>query len=466
MNSTELTKGSLKKSVIRSKILYLPLEVMRREYYGKLLIAVEAVSKGFTVILGHKSEVNLFAMKQTTPGIYFYKSALNVTKDRYAQKLKENGFAIVAQDEEGGFIFDDFKLFYELRKSLVDSKDMDLFFCWGKDDFDFLRKELLKPNMIDPYRLTGSPRLTFWGDFGRSFFSQEIKDIRRKFGCYVLFCTNFASANSYMTRDEYELHLSQYPDFNSDKIKIHMKEEFDKINQFLEAIKKISESENINIVIRPHPGEDASYWENAVKGLRNVFVEYRGDITPWILGAYCMVHNECTTGLQGLISGVRTFALGDIENMTRSLRSLINRASQMVETGDDLIAAIRNTDMPTNPNYGTASHAIASKVKNAGSLKPIEDIVDELGRLINNTKLGVDMAGAARLRFHSVPKIVLLNFFQTYFKRNKMDSQKRFPIEARELRNDLYKAQCAMGKFNDVGLRRITSGLVVLSPNG
>ena len=84
--------------------LFLPLEVVNREYLGRLWLAVEMASRGVPVFIGHKKWIIRLALRAEDPGIFFYKDAAR--DEWFVPGLRERGFDLVAQDEEAGVVLD------------------------------------------------------------------------------------------------------------------------------------------------------------------------------------------------------------------------------------------------------------------------------------------------------------------------------------------------------------------------
>ena len=54
-----------------NQFLYIPIEIGARELDAKLLIAIKALNKNFTVILGRKAPLINF-LKNSQPGVFFH----------------------------------------------------------------------------------------------------------------------------------------------------------------------------------------------------------------------------------------------------------------------------------------------------------------------------------------------------------------------------------------------------------
>ena len=60
---------------LNNKKLFLPIEILSREFDSKLLIAHKALEKGYSVVIGPKGAVYKSA-RSYGRGIYFYKDHL------------------------------------------------------------------------------------------------------------------------------------------------------------------------------------------------------------------------------------------------------------------------------------------------------------------------------------------------------------------------------------------------------
>ena len=69
----------------------------------------------------------------------------------------------------------------------------------------------------------------------------------------------------------------------------------------IELIKKIAlQNTKLNFVFRPHPRQDLKKVKERFKGYKNIFVEYKYSITPWIYQCDLFIHSGCTTVFEAL----------------------------------------------------------------------------------------------------------------------------------------------------------------------
>ena len=144
--------------------IYIELEVVKRELFGKLLLSLELISKNFTVYLTTRESINELAKKkQISPGIIFLKDC-NTKKYRINdyKTLIKNNFVLVSQDEEigcfGNSNNNNYSNFFNERFDGVNSKAFNYikkYFCWGDFDHSFLKQFNFKTEFIK----SGSPRI-------------------------------------------------------------------------------------------------------------------------------------------------------------------------------------------------------------------------------------------------------------------------------------------------------------------
>lgn len=84
---------------------------------------------------------------------------------------------------------------------------------------------------------------------------------------------------------------------------------------FVEAIYYLQEKfPDTNIIIRPHPSENSSTYENAFIRHDRVHVEDSGDVRAWIAGAGVIIHHTSTTGIESALMGVPAISYRPIQN--------------------------------------------------------------------------------------------------------------------------------------------------------
>ena len=76
----------------------------------------------------------------------------------------------------------------------------------------------------------------------------------------------------------------------------HKKQVYDR---FVDLIPELAAAIQPHVlVIRPHPSEDRSIWDERAKHIANVEVVLEGGVAPWIMGSSMLIHNNCTTAVE------------------------------------------------------------------------------------------------------------------------------------------------------------------------
>lgn len=290
------------------KILYLPIETIAREFNARILLAHEALSRGYCVVIGEKHNVYK-AAEILKSGVYFYKShaANNFPKNKSS---KSTDFKFVSLDEEGLVFVDDDE--YLLNSKPHELDHLDIVFTWGSHQGNVLVKE--NPELKAKTIPVGNPRFDLLRPELRVLYESESRKICERWGKYVLINTNFVPGNfsrlygcSYVESREHQF-LNVIGRTPSEKERDFTRAEaryYEKLfNQYVEMIKIISAKfPSIKFILRSHPSEDIINWKEALKGLDNVGVIFKGNAADWILGALAVIHTGCTTGIESWILG-------------------------------------------------------------------------------------------------------------------------------------------------------------------
>jgi surface carbohydrate biosynthesis protein len=439
--------------------LFIPLEVVNREYPGKLLLTAEMLSRGMPVFLGHKSEVIDLALKSSEAGILLYKSAWGTGCD-FFKPLLEKGFAICAQDEEAGIIYEHFADFFNKRISVRTSGYLDRFFCWGSDDYNHIRLNALgDPNAI---QLAGSPRTVTWGPLGGVFHRNEIDRIRNKHGDFVLFATNFGSGNSYLGEDRVK-HLQKFPGWETRKKIFRIQVERDRrlMRLFSEAAAVIGQKLGRNVVIRPHPAEDIAQWERVVRGLTNVTIAADGPVTPWMLAADCLIHNSCTTGFEAAVANVPTIALGEttadflVASEQLPDMSIPNQCSMQIEGIKPLLEVLGNVNRAWEMSRDAHENVIARKLHKPGTLDPVKIIADSLLEISGEPNAQANWAIGRDSILYDIRELYRTSRFRRSSLGSKMDQGKRPTMRMKQVCEDMARALDVIGSRAEFAVRRV-----------
>jgi surface carbohydrate biosynthesis protein len=288
------------------KNLYLPIEIKKRELLPKLFLGLNALKKGFNVVIGDKIAI-AHAVKFFGPGIYFYKS-MNFNDTDHIKRIKNKNNIYVVHDEESGATHaskNTFKQFLNIRSSNENIQLIDRFYTWGKFDHSQWIERYKKQK--SKFILTGSPRIDLCNKkIYNKFLRNEINDTKKKFNKFILFISSGISSDKELINIfKQDKFFFKYKD---------LKEKKDRKNQmqnlrmyFKSSVQMIQNLSNkfkgINFVIRPHPNENIKDWKKIFKKFKdNVFLDTSdSDITSMIIASKCVIHNSSFAGIQSAL---------------------------------------------------------------------------------------------------------------------------------------------------------------------
>ena len=284
--------------------LYLPIEILNREFQSKLLIAMESASRGMKVYMGRL--VPYLKKDHFVPGIVLQKSITpspqRLKELRYYKKKK---FIVTSLDEEVGLFDLDNNDYLKLRYSNQSLELADKVFAWGKWDYNNLCKKFKKHKK--KFILSGNPRLDFWKKNFDFFYENK----KLKYKDYIFFSLNLSFLISKKEFNKYLTFLRDSDYINRGfgiKKAIKLREDSHKMfKKFSKLITTLSKKTDLKIIVRPHPTEKIKNY-NFLKKYSNVKVIKEGNISEWIYYAKTVVHSSCTGGLEASIRGRPTIS--------------------------------------------------------------------------------------------------------------------------------------------------------------
>ncbi len=275
----------------KKKWLYLPIEVKVRELDAKLLLSYYALREGYRVVLGEHQMVELAA--STLPkGIFFSKGYTHGYRQRVITNAHAAGHKIVELDEEG-FLFSDQKKYLRDRMKADMLKLVSQEYCWG----DFQKGVIIqsRPYSKNICYVTGSPRLDLLKPKFQYLFKEEVNRLKGKFGTFILINTRFTSYNYMKGKKE-----------NKDAVTVYIKKLYESFLQLIHAM--AVRYPDVNIVIRPHPGENIKSYQKEFSSYPKVHVLHQGNIINWLTAAKVVIHNGCTSSIEAYLLGKATIS--------------------------------------------------------------------------------------------------------------------------------------------------------------
>jgi len=256
--------------------------------------------------------------------------------------MKDLGHTIAGMDEEA--------LVYCSPKIYVKEKLGDkaftyptLFFAWGPENAQIWK---MQPNYNGmPIHITGNPRVDLLRPELRAYWTTQIENIHKKFGKIILINTNFGKLNHFRPNKGAEreaLERAKVTPSDVDEFDLGMAQHRLALFQhFQEMVGHVAAAfPSHTVLIRPHPSESHETWKQAAKGHPNVHVNIDGHVNPWLLAADAIIHNSCTTGLEGYLLGRPVFSYQPFIS-ERFDKQLPNSVSRRATCSPELIELIK-----------------------------------------------------------------------------------------------------------------------------
>ena len=106
-----------------------------------MLIALLAANKGHEIFISNMTNFELLLKKLLNPGIFHTKSLVHDDRKRtFHSNLKSSNMILTSLDEENGLVRKDLSPDLDMRFSSKDLALSDAIFCWGKHDYQSLKK--------------------------------------------------------------------------------------------------------------------------------------------------------------------------------------------------------------------------------------------------------------------------------------------------------------------------------------
>ncbi len=271
---------------MRTKYIYICIENSNREILPKLLISTEFLNNNFEIIIGNRQVLHTI-LKFLPKGAVLEKS-YGYSLSKIVRDHFKYGHKVYALDEEALTIASK-KQYMRLNYLKKNQKFLSKFFLSNKK-----QEEMLISQKVDKKKLylSGTPKFEVYKKKYHRVFDESAKLIKKKHGKFILITSRFAHINP---------NLSELSDTDKlDPTYLHTSAIIFK--KLISLTKKIAQKfKNERIIFRPHPSENEKKLKQIFHNYQNVKVVYEGNIAPWIISSKLLIHNRCSTGLEGLL---------------------------------------------------------------------------------------------------------------------------------------------------------------------
>ena len=277
------------------KTVAIPIENKVREVDGKMWLGLNLVGRGYTVALGPSWEIKS-SLDKIQPAVYFAKDTGDGNVD-FFENLRDSGIIVCGIPPESG-VAGSVEDYAQHRTEVIET--VDAYFSWGDEPAEAVRSRY-DDSISDRHKVTGNPRFDLLAPELRSIYESMGGQLIDTYGEYVLINTNFSMGNPIRREKQFSKISEIHPDRNLDSEERHYSRVLHLFVEF--AIHVSNEVSGTNVIVRPHPGEDHSTYEKAFQHFDDIRVEHEGSARPWISGARCVVHHDCTTGIEAALMG-------------------------------------------------------------------------------------------------------------------------------------------------------------------
>nr|WP_321514092.1 surface carbohydrate biosynthesis protein [uncultured Pseudodesulfovibrio sp.] len=320
------------------------VEIIIRELDGVLYQALHLADKGLPSLVGDRM-VNEIVRSTNAPLIYFDSDQHEPTN----RHILNNGGIVLNLNSEGqGFVDDPL----EMQRNFAQVIDSSTAVClWGEKQAEIL-KGLIPESRHGDIIVTGHPSFDLISPPFTPYFADQ--SILREHGDdYILINTSFGMFNHEMGFDYYIKMLSKMSEWKVYGSPEHIQvlkrrcafQEKTALSM-IDLAKELTKSyPDRHIIIRPHPAENAMYYDEKTSEDPGIFVIKEGTAREWISSAATIIHHDCTTGMEATLMGKMVLQYApykDIENSAALMTTIGHRTT----TADEVLQYIEKGSLP------------------------------------------------------------------------------------------------------------------------
>ena len=282
--------------------IYWPIETKVRELDACLLFSAAAAQRGWSVIVGGKTEIVRRLRQNAEPGIIVDKS-IQKRSERLFSEFKKNGHRVFSREEEA-MAYSTPEDYCHRKTGKEAFREVDGVLAWGRDQANVFSQ--VYPEFSAKVVVTGNVRFDLTSPEVRGIYRREALRLRREWGDFYLLNTRFTKINIIKRGPGYiKGHIAKGHAPTKDQVQLITKlVELDTalFSHFVEFVERFAkELPDKKLIIRPHPAEILSTWEAIAAGKANVHVVRQGSVHPWLLASKLSISNGCTTAVEAFL---------------------------------------------------------------------------------------------------------------------------------------------------------------------
>ncbi|PIE36574.1 hypothetical protein CSA56_00030 [candidate division KSB3 bacterium] len=449
--------------------LYIGVETKAREFDAKLLLACFAAEAGFDTVLGQQ-KIFVKRLAEMPRGIWINKS-ISPSKTEAYKHYKKLGVILAGYDEEGlaPFNADEYK---KRRISVESLRQLECFFAWGQWQADVIAERA--PSEAHRVVQVGHPRVDLTRREFRAFYDDEVKKIREQYGQFLLINTNFSFYNHFHGKDGkiamFEKAGKIADEAQRDyylRLRDHKKTLFYEFAEIVRILRR--RFPDATVVLRPHPSENHDYWREILPQDGKTHVVYEGTVLPWLMAADVMIHNSCSTGIEGYLleRPVITYRPIQAEEFENTLPNLLSEHAlsreELLQKVEYYLTRDRSVELPADEEKRRIAGRYIASLDGPFSC---ERTVERLSHIQREAKPLEIFSYRAFVEMKRIAKGVLRRILRrqpvstaTTKRQDEYRSQKFPGISLGEIQQGLIKYQQITGRFSDLRVAQIGKNL-------
>ena len=301
--------------------IFLRYEITSRELDANILTGLVAASRGHrAIVCDWPMMMRGIFVRRRQSGFVHMNSLVPETATLIFHKIFVFfGYQISSMDQEAGIQRHSYESFANSRFGEASVSGVDLIFCWGKDDFETLRK--LYPSHKEKFIMSGSPRADLWRPKFSSVYTQSKKGVEPKVVIVssVLGPLLVSPLHEILISLRKSGYFDRNPEMETELVGVHT-EGTQLMLSYLELVRSLDHKyEGLTIVVSPHPSENPEIWRGILGRTNRVIVDSKTPTSQLIRESVAVITSGSTAAFEAELSETPLISFQPIEMPHRNL---------------------------------------------------------------------------------------------------------------------------------------------------
>lgn len=356
--------------------IFLPIEISRREAVAKAFLASRLVGQGHDVLI-FKSDI-FDRVGWPGAGIYIGKNVFRASPPHdlsFLKAMRRHGIKTWYLEEEGGIYQGNSERewcqFLAKRMDPAVLGEQDKVLTWGEWQREYLDAKSSKAEVLTSGTANFEMLHPRYHEALRAFDLAETGNQED----FILVNTRFTISNARDNGASHFIHDSPVTKiFDRETLFRKLASDGMLFHAFIELIAALSfQLPSKQIVVRPHPGENAEAYRRIFAPVSNVTVASSGDAGSWIRSCSCLIHNGCSTAIQAEIAEKPVVTFVPSEDKAELIAGLPNRVGVTLRSVGDVLEFLPN-------RLGNSDRSTPQWKRTISRLDTIDFVTDLVGR--------------------------------------------------------------------------------------